>query len=412
MSVLLYTGQIHITISRIYKRRTLRFQVERPLFHFSSELRRYRKMSQNGNENDNTLEYASLYVDDDVTREIHPIVSGSNNDPAVSNTSFLPKHTQFNRPDIDTSGRNSCPVMIYTENLRNVLDNVNRDSSKLRDTHRKGGTPKSRFKSDVERQIENNNHHDVIMKKWKLQAFVQMHLHKESHYYYRTIYNLLSIPLGMLTAASSITVFASDFGATRYIVGAMTISATIISGLISHFKPAEKAQQHSMLAQRYKIMSQGLESITKTPVHERENVDAFMKTVQKEFNVIVMSEVDPPRYVIEKTKEVFGPVHAILYGEDVVAALINNVKTLNMISVINEKSQKIPRKLQKNAGDLFEKMMSSYNPFPYDSADEEHLRTLIYPEALKETKTKTERKNNLEDEDEDLSHLAIDIDTC
>lgn len=207
----------------------------------------------------------------------------------------------------------------------------------------------------------NANHHDSIMRRWKLQAFVQMHLHNDSHYFYRAFYDMLSVPLIVLTTASSIIIFASKENYIRYIVASMTICATILAGMITHFQPAKKAQQHSMLSQRYRIMSHSLESMMKTPDHDREDTKAFMKNIQAELDVLVMSQVDPPGYVIRKQRQIFGPINAILYGEDVVAALINNVKTRNMISVINQRSKKIPRSWRKNAGNVFEQMMMGTN---------------------------------------------------
>lgn len=203
------------------------------------------------------------------------------------------------------------------------------------------------------------SHHDVIMRRWKLQAFVQMHLHQDSHYFYRSVYALLSVPLIVLTTVASATVFASRDSTVNYVVGSMNVGATVLAGLIWQFQPAELSQQHTMLAQRYRILSHTVESMMKTPYFLREDVDAFMKNTQNEMDTLVMAQVDPPALVMRKHRRVFGPISAILYGDDVVAALVNNLKTSHMVSTINRESRRIPtsQKWTRNAGSYFEKMV-------------------------------------------------------
>ena len=250
---------------------------------------------------------------------------------------------------------------------------------------------------------------DSIMRHWKLQAFVQMHLHNDSHYFYRTFYNLLSVPLIVLTTASSIIIFSSTADYIRYIVAAMTICATILAGMVAHFQPSEKAQQHSMLSQRYRIMSHSLESMMKTPEDNREDVLVFMKNVQSELDVLVMSQVDPPGYVVKKQRQIFGPINAILYGEDVVAALINNVKTRNMISVINQRYKKIPRNWRKRAGNVFERMMMDTNDpsIAQRGGGAERLESSILPQAIEE-ETESLRRMRADKNEEDEATASID----
>jgi len=231
-------------------------------------------------------------------------------------------------------------------------------------------------------------HHDVIMRRWKLQAFLQMHLHHDSHYFYRNVYNILSVPLIVLTTASSITIFSSSHTFIRYVVASMTICATILAGLVWQFQPAEKSQQHAMLAQRYRILLHSLESVMKTPPCMRQDVNSFMKSTQEEMDVLIVSQVDPPSLILTRHRKIFGSMNAILYGDDVVAALMNNIKTSNMVSMINERSKSIPKKWSKQAATFFEKMMMDSND--PEIARRGGLRSLILPVTLEEEKKRME----------------------
>lgn len=249
-------------------------------------------------------------------------------------------------------------------------------------------------------------HHDVIMRRWKLQAFVQMHLHHDSHYFYRTVYSILSVPLIMLTTASSATIFSSDNTAVRYVVASMNIVATILAGLIWQFQPAELSQQHSMLSQRYRILSHSLESAMKTPKCMRAGIDNFMKNIQNEMDVLIRAQVDPPSIVLNKHRKIFGPMNAILYGDDVVAALVNNVKTSTMVSMINDRSKRVPQKWSRHAGKLFDKVMMDSSDPEVDLRQRRDFDSFVVRMLERE---REENNHNDRDRERDRDEHALNI---
>ena len=236
------------------------------------------------------------------------------------------------------------------------------------------------------------SYHDDIIRRWKSQVFVYMQLQSNSCYFFRQVYNLMSYPVIILTIMSSATVFTSREDAVRYVVSAMSIISAILSTLIRQIRPAELSQQHGLYSHRYRIILHSLETCMKTPIHMRKDVAYFLDRIQSEINNLITSQLDPPGIVVRKYEAFFGPVEAILYGDDVISIAINNLKTRNFVDELYRRSKTEQPDMSKQTWKAIEKMLARTNGMDVAQA---HMSPLAAAATL------NNYDHEYDDEDED-----------
>jgi len=186
-------------------------------------------------------------------------------------------------------------------------------------------------------------HHDAILRRWRSQAFVYMQLQQNSSYFYRWVYNFLSYPVILFTVISSASIFSSRDDGLRYFAAALTITSSVLTTCIRQIRPAELSQEHATCSHRFRIILHSLDSCMKTPPPMRKDLSYFMDRVQTEIDRLITSQVDPPTFVIKRFESSNGPVNALLYGEDVISMVFNNMRTNDFVNDLHQQSKQTKR---------------------------------------------------------------------
>jgi hypothetical protein len=168
--------------------------------------------------------------------------------------------------------------------------------------------------------------HLALLTRWKSQAFVHMYLQDKSHYYYRMIYNFLTFPVILLSAVSSTTLFTSDSTAIKIFVAVVSITCACLAALQRQIRPAEFAAQHGNAAHRYQILIHRIEACMNMMPAMRPEVRKFVDKVHNEFQVLLGTQNDPPKYVIANFEKQYGRVEGILYGDEIADMITQSLR--------------------------------------------------------------------------------------
>jgi hypothetical protein len=156
-----------------------------------------------------------------------------------------------------------------------------------------------------------------VTKDWKHQAFVHGMLQNMSHRHYRTIYNFLTYPIMLFSAASAALTFGSSQPGTRYTSAGLSLSVVVFISLVRQIRPAEMAEIHISAVRRCEAILRKLHSFSMLPRHLRARDQAsFLYHTRATIDDVTGSIVPPPRWVLRNFTKEFGPADSILYGND------------------------------------------------------------------------------------------------
>lgn len=113
-----------------------------------------------------------------------------------------------------------------------------------------------------------------LLRKYAENARVSSLAHKHAECHYRKLNRVLLIALMLLTTTSSIIVSIEVIDVNHIVSKLITYLATIISGVISIVKPAERFTQHNAIASEYNDVYTDIEQLLMTTMSRAEILDA------------------------------------------------------------------------------------------------------------------------------------------
>jgi len=189
--------------------------------------------------------------------------------------------------------------------------------------------------------------HDDMLRKWKCQVFVYMQLQRASHVFFRAIYNGLTYPTLALTVVSSVVVNISETLQVRLAVSVMNIIATVLTAVLRQMDPAERAQGHKDTAAQYNTLLHSIEACMNVPFCMRPEARVFLEKIRNDMIRLIMTQMEPPEMVTRRFEHRVGNIDGIMYGQDVMEIMINNLRSQAMMKQLKDDaaSAKISKKV-------------------------------------------------------------------
>lgn len=175
-----------------------------------------------------------------------------------------------------------------------------------------------------------SNDYEKILKEWKARSFVYMWLQLKSGYYYMYINDLLTYPVIVLSSISSATLFASDDYIARIIIAVFSIISVILTGVLLELCPGQKTEEHSACMKRHATLIRNIDYCLSLPPQMRTDPIGFIDKVSTEMDFISENDNVIPKRVIHKFENRFGNLDKLLYGEEIMDLIAEDIKTMKI----------------------------------------------------------------------------------
>jgi len=181
--------------------------------------------------------------------------------------------------------------------------------------------------------------HEAILQGWKVTAFIDMWLQNKSAEYYRNVENMVTFPVILLSSASSITLFAASYTWTKYLVSVANVIVGILTALGRQLKCNEMCQEHSNMASRYQSLIRAVDTCLDLPRHMRPNPNVLIEKLGSEIDALSSSHLTPPYFVVRVFERTYGPIHQLMFGDDIIQLLKKDVKNRKIVKTLDKQSQ-------------------------------------------------------------------------
>jgi len=170
--------------------------------------------------------------------------------------------------------------------------------------------------------------HEHILYDWKTKAFIDMWLQRESANYFSFIDNILMYPIILLSSCAGITLFVSATTWSVYLVSVANIFVTILTALGQQLKPNEMCQQYTYVACRYAALIRSVDTCLELPRLMRPDPDVLIEKIGSEIDHLNTTQLAPPTYIINRFERIYGPIHLLMFGDDILQLLFKDLTTL------------------------------------------------------------------------------------
>lgn len=155
--------------------------------------------------------------------------------------------------------------------------------------------------------------HENLLEKWCCKLYAQMWLQQKSMYYFNKLNNWLTYPTIFISSLSSATLFSVNNVAIKYVVGGLSLTTAIITGLTRHIKPAERTQQHATALLQYQEMIHTITTCLSLPYEMREDPRLFIRDIESKMKTWNEKQAMPPPHIITMFEKRHGEIDKILY---------------------------------------------------------------------------------------------------
>jgi len=170
--------------------------------------------------------------------------------------------------------------------------------------------------------------HEHILHDWKTKAFIDMWLQRESAAYFSNLDTLLTYPIIILSSISGITLFVASALWATYIVSGASILVAILTALSRQIKPNEMYQQHMYIASRYASLIRSVDTCLELPRLMRPDPDVLIEKIGSEVDNLNTTQLSPPMYIIQRFESLYGPIHLLMFGDDILQLLFKDLSTV------------------------------------------------------------------------------------
>lgn len=176
--------------------------------------------------------------------------------------------------------------------------------------------------------------YEKILKEWKARLFVSMWLQTSSSYFFMWINDILTYPVIVVSSVSSATLFSSSNNVARLIIAIFSIISVIITSMLIELRPGERQEQYMSTSRKYTTLIRNIDYCLAIPPHMREDPELFIDKVNIEMDNIIDQEDIAPIMVIRKFEKKFGNLDKLLYGEEIVDLIMEDIKTMKIANKI------------------------------------------------------------------------------
>ncbi len=170
--------------------------------------------------------------------------------------------------------------------------------------------------------------HEHILHDWKTKAFIDMWLQRESASYFSFIDNILMYPILLLSSCAGITLFVSGATWAIYLVSIANILVTILTALGQQLKPTEMCQQYTYIACRYAALIRSVDTCLELPKLMRPDPDVLIEKIGSEIDHLNTTQLAPPKYIIKRFEDIYGPIHLLMFGDDILQLLCKDLTAM------------------------------------------------------------------------------------
>lgn len=173
--------------------------------------------------------------------------------------------------------------------------------------------------------------YENILKDWKAKSFVYMWLQLKSGYHFIFLNNILTYPVIILSSVTSAALFTSDNELLRTILAIFSVITVVLTGIALEISPGEKLEKHMSSMKRHATLIRNIDYCLSLPKHMRADPTIFIEKVSIEMDFIAENENVVPRYVIRRFEKKFGKMDKLLYGEEIIDLLTEDIKTVKTV---------------------------------------------------------------------------------
>ena len=173
--------------------------------------------------------------------------------------------------------------------------------------------------------------YENILKDWKAKSFVYMWLQLKSGYHFIFLNNILTYPVIILSSVTSAALFTSDNELLRTILAIFSVITVVLTGIALEISPGEKLEKHMSSMKRHATLIRNIDYCLSLPKHIRADPTIFIEKVSIEMDFIAENENVVPRYVIRRFEKKFGKIDKLLYGEEIIDLLAEDIKTVKTV---------------------------------------------------------------------------------
>lgn len=174
--------------------------------------------------------------------------------------------------------------------------------------------------------------HEDILKSWKAKCFVNMWLQNKSRYYYTSIQNLLTYPIIIITSCSGAVLFSYDYITINYVVGVLSLLAGVLMAIMRQLKPEELEHAYSKTTRKYQTLIRKIDTVLDvTPEMRKQTPEIFLERITYDIDYIINSQLYPPYKIVREFERLFGNLHEVLYGQDIIELLKRDLENRKLI---------------------------------------------------------------------------------
>lgn len=183
--------------------------------------------------------------------------------------------------------------------------------------------------------------HEKILKEWKARSFVNMWLQMKTGYFYSTVNDLLTYPIIVISSISSAALFAIHSNNTyRLVIAMMSMIVVILTGIMLEMSPGQRIEQHMSCTKRYAMLIRNIDFCLSIPRQMRAPPMSLIDKVSSEMDFIADNEDVIPKVIIWRFEKKFGSLDKLLYGDEIMDLLAEDIKTTRMATKLMRNTSK------------------------------------------------------------------------
>lgn len=157
--------------------------------------------------------------------------------------------------------------------------------------------------------------HDELLRTWRRQASINLWLQSASAYYYERLNNLVTYPAILVSAVTSVGMFASENEIMRYVLAGLSMFSACITALSRQMRAAEKAQEYTIKARELGKFVRYLNFLLTLEMKQRPSVQEAITTLRIDFDRINDTQLEPPLNIVRLYERNHKSLESTLYEE-------------------------------------------------------------------------------------------------
>jgi hypothetical protein len=160
-----------------------------------------------------------------------------------------------------------------------------------------------------------DDHHDALLKTWKRQASINHWLQLASAYYYAKVNNWMAYPTILVSALTSVGIFASDDRIVKYVLASLSLASACVIAINKQTRVAEKAEDYGSKARELGKFIRDLNFLLTLKRDQRPDVRESITKLRCDFDRINDTQSEPPLNIVRMYEKNHKSIESTLYEE-------------------------------------------------------------------------------------------------